>query len=163
MKKTERIHNMKAHLQKYLIAVCCMVLLSCNAFAQSNAVKQPVDYVNPYIGNISHLLVPTFPTVHLPNSLLRVYPDRGDFTGDRINGLPLVVTSHRGTAAFSLSVYQGEEIGIKPVIPFSYDNEKVKPYYYAVRMDEIQTDVRFAPSHQSAVYDLIFLRINPHI
>lgn len=23
--------------------------------------KTPVDYVNPYIGNISHLLVPTFP------------------------------------------------------------------------------------------------------
>ena len=26
--------------------------------------KTPVDYVNPYIGNISHLLVPTFPTIH---------------------------------------------------------------------------------------------------
>ena len=36
--------------------------------------KEPVDYVNPYIGNISHLLVPTYPTVHLPNSMLRVYP-----------------------------------------------------------------------------------------
>jgi len=33
-----------------------------------------VDYVNPYMGNISHLLVPTYPTVHLPNSMLRVYP-----------------------------------------------------------------------------------------
>ena len=29
----------------------------------------PVDYVNPYIGNISHLLVPTYPTIHLPNSM----------------------------------------------------------------------------------------------
>ena len=27
--------------------------------------KSPVDYVNPYMGNISHLLVPTYPTVHL--------------------------------------------------------------------------------------------------
>ena len=35
-----------------------------------------VDYVNPYMGNISHLLVPTYPTVHLPNSMLRVYPER---------------------------------------------------------------------------------------
>lgn len=34
--------------------------------------KTPVDYVNPYIDNISHLLVPTFPTIHLPNSMLRV-------------------------------------------------------------------------------------------
>ena len=36
-----------------------------------DTVKKPVDYVNPYMGNISHLLVPTFPTVHLPNSMLR--------------------------------------------------------------------------------------------
>ena len=39
------------------------------------AEKDYVDYVNPYIGNISHLLVPTFPTVQLPNSMLRVYPE----------------------------------------------------------------------------------------
>ena len=23
----------------------------------------PIEYVNPYVGNISHLLVPTFPTI----------------------------------------------------------------------------------------------------
>ena len=28
--------------------------------------RDPIDYVNPYLGSISHLLVPTFPTVHLP-------------------------------------------------------------------------------------------------
>ena len=61
-----------------------------------NLPKEPVEYVNPYMGNISHLLVPTYPTVHLPNSMLRVYPERGDFTGDRLGGLPLIVTSHRG-------------------------------------------------------------------
>jgi len=38
---------------------------------------EPVDLVNPYMGNISHLLVPTYPTVHLPNSMLRFYPNRG--------------------------------------------------------------------------------------
>ncbi|MCK9179950.1 MAG: glycoside hydrolase family 92 protein, partial [Bacteroides sp.] len=56
--------------------------------------KTPVDYVNPYIGNISHLLVPTFPTIHLPNSMVRVYPERENFTSNRISGLPLIVTSH---------------------------------------------------------------------
>ena len=44
-----------------------------NAIAAS-FVKNPVDYVNPYMGNISHLLVPTYPLVHLPNGMLRVYP-----------------------------------------------------------------------------------------
>ena len=52
-----------------------------------NLPKEPVEYVNPYMGNISHLLVPTYPTVHLPNSMLRVYPERGDFTGDRLSSI----------------------------------------------------------------------------
>lgn len=71
--------------------------------------KGPVDYVNPYMGNISHLLVPTFPTIHLPNSMLRVYPERADYTTDMLNGLPLIVTSHRGSSAFNLSPYQGDD------------------------------------------------------
>lgn len=89
--------------------------------------KSPVDYVNPYMGNISHLLVPTYPTVHLPNSMLRVYPERADFTGDMLSGLPVIVTSHRGSSAFNLSPYQGEESGLKPVINYSYDHEKIYP------------------------------------
>ena len=123
--------------------------------------KTPVDYVNPYMGNISILLVPTFPTIHLPNSMLRVYPERGDFTGDLINGLPLIVTSHRGSSAFRLSPYQGDEAGVKPVIDYSYDNEKIKPYLYSVRLDEQQTDIRFAPSHQSAMYEISFTQDKP--
>ena len=78
-----------------LMAIALSVgLLSCGQSGEGfNVIKDPVDYVNPYMGNISHLLVPTFPTVHLPNSMLRVYPERADFTGDRLNGLPIIVTS----------------------------------------------------------------------
>ncbi|MCE5205202.1 MAG: glycoside hydrolase family 92 protein, partial [Porphyromonadaceae bacterium] len=80
------------------------LLLSCSS-VQSQSAKEPVDYVNPYMGNISHLLVPTFPTIQLPHSMLRVYPERRDFTGDVLEGLPIVVTSHRGSSAFNLSPY----------------------------------------------------------
>lgn len=115
----------------------------------------PVDYVNPYIGNISHLLVPTFPTIHLPNSMLRVYPERSDYTSDLLHGLPLVVTSHRGSSAFNLSPYQGKEL--KPVIDYSYDKEILKPYYYEVTLDDEQhIQVQYAPSHQSAIYKIEF-------
>ena len=82
-----------------------IIALSLTGMAQAGGDgKTWVDYVNPYIGNISHLLVPTFPTVQLPNSMLRVYPERADFTADRINGLPLIVTHHRERSAFNLSV-----------------------------------------------------------
>ena len=116
----------------------------------------PIDFVNPYMGNISHILVPTFPTMHLPNSMLRVYPERRDFTADLLNGLPLIVTSHRGSSAFNLSPFQGPESEIKPVIEYSYDNEKLTPYSYAVYLDEQHTEVKFGLSSQSAMYEIDF-------
>ena len=153
---------------KFKFTIVLFVISSCYSIAQSPAFhtsktfkQQPVDYVNPYIGNISHLLVPTFPTIHLPNSLLRVYPERGDYTGDVLKGLPLIVTSHRGSSAFSLSPYQGDPAAIKPIISFTYENEIVKPYYYEVRLDEAGTEIKYAPSHQSAIYEINFTQNKP--
>ena len=114
--------------------------------------KKPVDYVNPYIGNVSHLLVPTFATVQLPNSMLRIYPERADYTSEYLNGLPLVVTNHRERSAFKLSVTTGEVTG--PVMPLTYDNEHLTPYLWEVSVADGSIDVRFAPSHQSALYEL---------
>lgn len=115
--------------------------------------KEPVDYVNPYMGNISHMLVPTFPTVQLPNSMLRVYPDRDDYTGEYLRGLPVVVTNHRERSAFSLSVDLGEG-EISAPKPLSYDNERITPYSYSVTLLDGAVDVRYAVSHQSAIYKL---------
>lgn len=137
-----------------IIALLFASLFALNSTAQTT--KTPVDYVNPYIGNISHLLVPTYPTVHLPNSMLRVYPERENYTGNLLNGLPLVVTSHRGSSAFNLSPYQGDLSQIKSVMPLSYDNEIIKPYYYEVYLDEQNIGVKYAPSHQSGVYQIDF-------
>ena len=130
------------------------LLLLWGCTAHTKKVKEPVDFVNPYMGNISHLLVPTYPTIHLPNSMLRVYPERADYTGDMLNGLPVVVTSHRGSSAFNISPLQRENE--KPVVSYSYDNEIIKPYYYKVRLDDEQINVEYAPSHQSALYRFTF-------
>lgn len=119
-----------------------------------SAVTEPVDYVNPYIGSISHLLVPCFPTVQLPNSLMRIYPTRGDYTTEMLDGLPIVVTNHRERSAFRLSVTQGEEL--RPIIPTTWDNEKITPYDYRVQIADNTIDVHLAVCHQSAIYELTF-------
>lgn len=137
---------------RFIYFLGLLLLWGCAVHAEKE--KEPVDFVNPYMGNISHLLVPTFPTVHLPNSMLRVYPERADFTGDMLNGLPVVVTSHRGSSAFNISPLQREND--KPVVSYSYDNEVIKPYYYKVRLDDEQIYVEYAPSHQSALYRFTF-------
>lgn len=120
----------------------------------SYAAKSPVDYVDPYIGNVSHLLVPTYPTVHLPNSLLRVYPQRHDYTTEYVNGLPVIVTHHRERSAFCISPTSG--VPASPVAEYNYDNEVIKPYYYSVELDDNSISAQYAPSAKSAVYAIHF-------
>ncbi|WP_297928103.1 GH92 family glycosyl hydrolase [uncultured Coprobacter sp.] len=146
------------NIQNFLFGALAL-LVSCSTPDVTE--KTPVDYVNPYMGNISHLLVPTFPTIHLPNSMLRVYPERPDYTADQIKGLPLIVTSHRGSSAFNLSPYQGSEETLRPVVNYTYDNEVIKPYYYRVYLDEQSTDVKYAPSRQSAQYEISYEKDAP--
>ncbi|MDR0872617.1 MAG: glycoside hydrolase family 92 protein [Prevotellaceae bacterium] len=166
---------MKKSIFFSLIVLCCV---SCGKKLETP--KDPVDYVNPYMGNISHLLVPTYPTVHLPNSMLRVYPERADYTTEFLHGLPVAVTSHRGSSAFNISPFQPESveipnfcgmendvdvssikmeswgIGASGIKSYSYDLEKITPYYYYVYLDEDQIDVNYAPSHQSGIYSFDF-------
>ena len=134
-----------------LICLTCALSTSCLNNERQDE-KTPVDYVNPYIGNISHLLVPTYPMTHLPNSMLRVSPERSDYTSDLIKGLPVAVTSHRGSSAFNISPMQIDGKEIKPVYSYTYDSEKVKPYRYSVYLDEVNIQVDYAPSHQSGIY-----------
>ncbi|MDA3833272.1 MAG: glycoside hydrolase family 92 protein [Spirochaetales bacterium] len=134
-----------------------LLLVGC----KSKPSADPVDYVNPYMGNISHLLVPTYPTIHLPNSFLRVYPQRNDFTGDQLYGLPVVVTSHRGSSAFNLSPVAGKSKDFLPVHNYSYDLEKITPFDYSVYLDEQEIGVQLAVSHQSAIYRFTYPKEKP--
>jgi predicted alpha-1,2-mannosidase len=110
------------------------------------------------MGGISHMLVPTYPTVSLPNSMMRVYPLRSDYTGNTLKGLPVAVTNHRSASAVSITPYQGDESAISDDITLSYDGEEVTPYRYKVYLDEAQVEVDYAPSRQSAVYGFTFER-----
>lgn len=141
---------------KYLFASMALATTLGACGTQSTEVPQKdwVSYVNPYIGNVSHLLVPTFPTVQLPNSMLRVYPERADYTSERVNGLPIIVTNHRERSAFNLTPYQGDEL--RPVRAYSYDNEQLTPYSFSVELDDNRLGAKYALSHQSAIYQIEF-------
>ena len=153
---------MKISLFTHSILLILLLSLSATGCQGNNLqeIKTPVDYVNPYMGNISHLLVPTYPTVHLPYSMLRVYPERQDYTSDQIAGLPVVVTSHRGSSAFNINPFSGTESPAQAVAEYTYDNEKITPYRYSVYLDEEDVHVDFAPSHQSGLYAFSFGKEN---
>ncbi len=146
----------KINLMLASILAGMLILTACTENSEQKTKKTPVDYANPYIGNISHLLVPTYPTVHLPNSMLRFYPERREHTSDQVAGLPVIVTSHRGSSAFNISPVNSISEGVEAVKMYSYDNEKITPYRYQVYLDEEMVNVDYAPSHQSAVYSITF-------
>ena len=151
---------MKKHFIANFILFALFVSFFATSCCNNQEKKDPVDYVNPYMGNISHLLVPTYPTVHLPFSMLRVYPERSDYTSDLISGLPVAVTSHRGSSAFNISPVNGTSSPAQAIIRYTYDNEKISPYRYSVYLDEVDVQVDYAPSHQSGLYAFSFEKDN---
>ena len=104
-------------------------LYSCRGTLSSQEeTLDPIDYVEPNMGGISHLLVPTYPTIHLPNSMMRIHPQRADYASEQIAGLPLILTSHRGVSAFALSPRSSVTDSIPTVTHYSYDAEVVRAY-----------------------------------
>jgi predicted alpha-1,2-mannosidase len=149
----------KAELFKYPVLLCAgLFLLSACAPGQGDAAKEPVDYVNPYIGNISHLLVPCYPTLSRPNGMMRLYPNRTDYTADLMYGLPVAVPSHRGGSPMAFSPTQASGADLQPVMAYPYDLEHLTPCHWSVYLDEAGIRVEFAPATQSAVYNFRFER-----
>ena len=135
-------------------AVIFSIMLLATTMNCHLSAKDAVDYVNPYIGNVSHLLVPTYPTVHLPNSMLRAYPERADYTSEYMKGLPIMVAGHRARSAFKLMPQIGETA--KSDVAYNFDNEHIRPYGFDFDFDENRMHANFAVSHQSALYEIGF-------
>lgn len=143
----------KASLKIFLV----LILLGAVGFVQCTpASMEPVDYVDPSIGGISHLLVPTFPTTQLPSSMLRVFPDRRDYTDEYVMGLPVAITNHRERSSFKLLPLPDRELSLP--MKYNYDHEHITPYCFEVELADNSIRAEYALSHQSAVYQIEFRR-----
>ena len=110
--------------------------------------RAQVEYVDPTIGNVGILLVPTRPAVYLPNSMVRVYPMRDDAMGDRVESFPLTISSHRQPELFSIMPGNGSAL--------AYDQETTTPYYYSVRFDGSLLRVEFSPAERCGYFRFTF-------
>ncbi len=122
--------------------LAAVVVLAGHAGAQ-------VEYVDPTIGNVGILLVPTRPTVFMPNSMVRMYPDRADALDDQIKSFPLTINSHRIQELFS--IMPGAVGG-----PAAYDQEKTTPYYYSTRFDESLIQTEFTATERCGYFRFTF-------
>lgn len=118
-------------------------------FAAALPAPAQVQYVDPTIGGVGFLLEPTRPTVHLPNSMVRVYPVRKDQLDDRISSFPLTIISHRLGELFFLMPGNSDR-------PAAYDQEVTTPYYYATRFDESLIRTEFSPAERSGYFRFSF-------
>jgi len=107
-----------------------------------------VEYVDPTIGNVGILLVPTRPAVYMPNSMVRMYPLRADALDDQIKSFPLTINSHRMQELFSIMPGDGRAA--------AYDQEKTTPYYYSTRFDDSLIRTEFTATERCGYFRFSF-------
>jgi len=134
---------------KRLIWICVLGCIGESSIAQD--VKRNLKYVDPTIGGVAHLLEPTRPTMHLPNSMVRMYPIRKDQLDDQISYFPLSMYSHRIGNIFSVMPYAGSTQA-SVAVKATYDQERTAPHYYSVVLEEPQVKVEFSPAEHSGYY-----------
>src|SRR5882757_8681287 len=101
-------------------------LLAVSTILSVSPARGQVEYVDPTIGGQGFLLEPTRPTVHLPNSMVRVYPVRKDQLDDQIKSFPLTIISHRLGELFWIMPHDGAPVDAWDA-PAAYDQEVTTP------------------------------------
>ncbi|NLR94383.1 GH92 family glycosyl hydrolase [Flammeovirga agarivorans] len=116
-----------------------------------------VDYIDPTIGNVAPFLVPTYPTTHLPNQMLRTFPVRKDYLSDEIKAFPLHVYMHRNTGLFHLKVAANNKASLRnQSMIIDHDLEKYQPWHFTTFLIEDNIRVSFTPSDKSGIYKIEF-------
>lgn len=133
-----------------LVTTIFLVFMFITVKSQDSASN--LQYVDPTIGTVGIVLGPAYPTVHLPNSFIRVFPVRKDNLDDQIGYFPLTVTSHRLASVFSVMPVKNIADTNIWVKKFEYSKEKITPYHYKVSLDERNVDLEFVPGRLTGIF-----------
>jgi len=144
-------------LPALLLLFCCP---GSPAFAGDSipAPRPNIDYIDPTIGNVGQLLEPTRPTVHLPNQLIRMTPQRQDYMDDQISAFPLTIVSHRLGQVFSIKP-SAKKPGIDTwAMKMNYDHnlEVLRPWLYSNWLIDDGIGIEFTPGKKTGVYRFVF-------
>ncbi len=143
---------------KRLLNILLTVTLSLSSFTVVVGQEDFTKYVDPKIGNVSQLLVPTFPTFSLPNQMVRMFPIKPDYIADQVTAWPLQVESHRTQGVMLLKVSLGE-IDAKSwnrKMTIDHDLEVVRPWLYSTYLVDDDITVSFTPAKKCGIYKIDF-------
>ncbi len=123
-------------------------------FATQLCANDNSHYVDPTIGNVSKILVPTFPTYHLPNQMIRMFPVSKDYVDDQVTGFPMQVVSHRSPGIMQLSVGTGE-VSNDPMT-YDHDLEVRHPWHFSTYLVDDEITLSYVPGEKCAIYKIEF-------
>ena len=120
--------------------------------------RSNLDYVDPHIGGMGHLLHPTRPNVQLPNQMIRIHPVRTDYLDDQISFFPLTMISHRKGELFGIMPYSCSSADEKWRERQTYDHdlEIVRPNYYSTYFIDSGIRTEFTPGSKTGYFRFTF-------
>jgi predicted alpha-1,2-mannosidase len=141
-----------------LIIACLALLFMLVSCSKESPAEDNTRYIDPTIGNVSRFLVPTFPTFHLPNQMMRMIPVKTDYISDQVEAFPLHVYAHRNWGLFQITVTTGD---VSPAdwrkkMIIDHDLEIVHPWHYSTYLIEDDIRVSFTPGAKSGIYKFEF-------
>lgn len=131
------------------------------------AQNNPAQYVDPNIGGIAPLLTTKNPTVHRPNSMIRVFPvtepglnDR--FLSDNIYGFAVNMPAYRMGHVTELMPYYGKITPDRTETAAFYDHdlEEVHPWYHKVLLEEPDIVAEWTTTERAVIYRFNFSEID---
>ena len=133
--------------------VIVLVFFSSNsAYTQAENIDN-IKYVDPQIGGVAPFLEPTKTRMHLPNSMVRMYPDRKDYKDDQIKSFPLTTRKHRSDPLFNLLPVSGNvSENLSPISAWDQELEIAHPYYYSTWLEDFNITLEFAPGEKTGFY-----------
>ena len=153
------VFNRAVYLRWLMIIIAGVFKIGMTTPGISQDAPTPVDLVNPYIGSISHMLMPTFPTVHRPYGMIRFWAEttpgiQNAWLADRIYGFPLNRPEHRGRPCTTVMPFMGMKSLQRDHhgSSFDHDFETVTPYYYSVELEDLDMKVEFAPTERCGMF-----------
>ncbi len=155
-----------------LIIVVLLSILVFFAYAYAQNVKDPVDYVDPNIGTIAHLLVATSPIVQLPHGMVELAHNPSPETRDRYLASKIASFSIRALPRYSIATVPSWimattgklQVNSEMDSYFDHDFETVTPYYSAVLLEDYDINVEYTVTEHAAYYRFTFPKSsNSHI
>ncbi|MBI5010662.1 MAG: glycoside hydrolase family 92 protein [Bacteroidia bacterium] len=127
--------------------------------------KEPLDYVNPNIGGIGHLLVATDPVVHLPDGAVRLssnpWPEIYDrYLADKVFSFSLRDVVRYGTETIpSWIMASTGNIKVTPAemaSNYDHDFETVTPYYSSLLLEDYDINVEYTATQNVSYFRFTF-------